>query len=972
MTPTHENIPLAEFTAWCAKHIRGDEKGEAQIFLDHFFTALGHKDGLKGAGANLEYRVRKDKGGTSFADLVWPKRAIVEMKKRGEDLDLHLQQATSYFLSLAGARGRYVVLCNFDEFWIYDFDVDVYKPQDVVKLADLPKRRSSFGFLFPTESKPLFHTNREEVTTAAAKLLSDVYKSMLKRKVPPQQAMRYCLQCVLSLFAEDVKLLPENMFTALINECDDLGLSGPDKCPPSYDLIGGLFREMNAKGTTEGGRYRGVEYFNGGLFATVEPVELTGHEVSMLHGAAGKDWSAVNPSIFGSFFEGAMEAGERHKAGAHYTYEIDIKKIVDPVIVQPFRQAIDEALESEQPLDALYAVLDELRAYTVLDPACGSGNFLFVAYREMKMLEKRILVHLRQLGRKPADAKRLVRYLEEKPYVSTKQFFGMDIKPFAVEVARMTLMVAKELWCTEQGEDFDREKALPLDNLDQNVRCVDALLDGDAQRAWPAADAIIGNPPFQSKNKMQEEFGAEYVARLRAAYPDVPGRADFCVYWFRRAHDHLKTNGRAGLVGTNTIRQNYSREGSLDHIVHNGGVIYNAVSSQVWHGEAVVHVSIACWKKGDYKGQRYLFDEDKDGELQRHEVGHINSSLSLGTDVAAAKELRCNTEPKRVFQGQTHGHDGFLLDRHVAEKLLKKDKRNADVLKPFLIGDELLSVHGAQPSRFVIDFTGKDINQAARYKELIAHVEKSVLPDRKARAAAQELENAKVLKQNKSAKVNKHHVNFLNRWWQLSWGRAEMVVRLGECSRYAACSRVSTRPTFEFVSSDIHPSDVVMVFAFEDDYSFGVIASSAHIAWYEAKCSTMKADPRYTTESVWDTFPWPQKPTQKHVEAVAAASKALREARTKAMHEYQMTLRDLYRQLEKPGKNPLKDLHAALDKTVLAAYGFDAKQDLLAQLLELNLAVAAKEEKGEKVQHPGLPKGVKGDFVSGDMVRYEG
>lgn len=969
MTPQHSEA-LAAFTAWCDKHITGDEKGEAQIFLDRFFTALGHKDGLKGAGANLEYRVRKDKRGTSFADLVWPKRAVIEMKKRGEDLDLHLQQATSYFLSLAGARGRYVVLCNFDEFWIYDFDADVYKPQDVVKLADLPKHRSSFAFLFPTESKPLFHTNREQVTTEAAKLLSDVYKSMIKRNVPPQQAMRYCLQCVLSLFAEDVDLLPEDLFTTLITECDDLGLSGPDKCPPSYDLIGGLFREMNARGITEGGRYRGVDYFNGGLFATVEPVELTGHEVSMLHGAAGKNWSAVNPSIFGSFFEGAMEAGERHKAGAHYTYEIDIKKIVDPVIVQPFREAIDHALESDAPLDALYAVLDDLRAYRVLDPACGSGNFLFVAYREMKMLEKRILVHLRELSRSRDDAKCLARFLETKPYVSTKQFFGLDIKPFAVEVARMTLMVAKELWCTENKDIFDRENALPLDNLDQNILCVDALLDGDAHRAWPEADAIIGNPPFQSKNKMQEEFGAEYVARLRAAYPDVPGRADFCVYWFRRAHDHLKPNGRAGLVGTNTIRQNYSREGSLDHIVHNGGVIYSAVSSQVWHGEAVVHVSIACWKKGAFTGQRYLFDADKDGELQRHEVDQIGSSLSVGTDVTAAKELHCNIEPKRVFQGQTHGHEGFLLERHAAEKLLKKEKRYSDVLKPFLTGDELVSEQGSQPSRFVIDFSGMDVSKAASYKSLFAHLEKHVLPEREARAIEQETENKAALKKNPKAKVNKHHIVFFNRWWQLSWGREDMLKVLRPLSRYIVTPQVTSRAMFEFLSSEIHPNAALMVFAFDDDYSFGLLQSTIHARWWRSKGSSMKSDPRYTTESVWDTFPWPQKPTQKQVEAVASAAKALREARTKAMREGKQTLRDLYRLMEKPGKNPLRELHAALDKAVLAAYGFDAKQDLLAQLLELNLTVAAKEEKGEPVQKPGLPDGIKGDFVSEDCVKY--
>ncbi|MBK9149236.1 MAG: class I SAM-dependent DNA methyltransferase [Flavobacteriales bacterium] len=949
--------PINSFLIYCATHIKGDEKGEAQTFLDRFFTALGHTDGYKGAGATLEHRLyNKRTHSTSFADLVWPKRALIEMKKRGEDLSLHLQQATNYWFKLAGDRPRYVVLCNFTEFWVYDFDTDPDEPQDKVKLEDLAKHKQSFTFLLPRPTVPVFRTNRVDVTDKAARKVSEVFRSMSKRGVPRETAMHYTMQCILAMFAEDVELLPDKIFTRLIAECDAEAGSGPDKCAKSFDLIAGLFRAMNEEGITEAGKYRGVDYFNGGLFQKITPVELTKHEVGMLDAACMHDWSKVNPAIFGSFFEGGMEAGERHAAGAHYTYEIDIKKIVDPVIVQPFQKAIALALEEKAPLDALYKVLALLRAFRVLDPACGSGNFLFVAYREMKKLEKQLLALIRQHSTKAADAKRLREFLEREPYVSTRQFYGMDIKSNAVEVAKVTLMTAKELWCTEHGEDYDREKALPLDNLDANIQCVDALLNTDGtQRAWPEVEAIIGNPPYQSKNKMQQEFGAEYVAKLHTAYPEVPGRADFCVYWFRRAHDHLKEGQRAGLVATNTIRENYSRQGSLDYITANGGVIYNAVSTQDWPGEASLDVSIVSWKKGTFTGQPYLYVQDKNGELYMHEVPVINSSLSIGTDVAGAKVLHCNTEPKCVFQGQTHGHDGFLLDIHTAQKLLAKEARTTEVLKPFLNGEELLSELDAQPARYVIDFAGLDIQAASSFRSLFAHVEKHVLPEREARAAEQESENAALLKVNPKAKVNKHHINFYNHWWQLSWAREDMLLGIASLERYITCSRVASRSIFEFVQSTVHPSDALMVFAFEDDYSFGIIQSDVHWQWWKAKCSTLEARLRYTTNSVWDTFPWPQKPTKKQVEAVAQAAKTLREARTKAMKDHGMSLRDLYRLLEKPGKNPIKDLHAALDKAVLAAYGFDAKKDLLAQLLELNLAVAEHEANGEKVTAPGLP-----------------
>ena len=199
--------------------------------------------------------------------------------------------------------------------------------------------------------------------------------------------------------------------------------------------------------------------------------------------------------------------------------------------------------------------------------------------------------------RATVSAKEFDRSVKTLSLISPRQFFGIDQDSFGIELAKVTLMLAKKLALDEAVEALDRRQidldlqedhALPLDNLDANFTCGDALF-----RDWPRVDAIIGNPPFQSKNKMQEEYGPAYVNAVRKRYPEVPGRADYCVYWFRRAHDRLAPGNRAGLVGTNTIRQNYSREGGLDYIAGHGGTITEAVSAQVWSGEAAVHVSIA-------------------------------------------------------------------------------------------------------------------------------------------------------------------------------------------------------------------------------------------------------------------------------------------------------------------------------------------------------------------------------------------
>ncbi len=953
---------IKEFINYCAVHIKGDEKGEAQTFLDRFFVALGYKDGHKGAGATCEYRIKNDKKRTtSFADLVWKPRVLIEMKKRGERLELHYQQAFSYWMQLVPDRPRYVILCNFEEFWIYDFNNNIYEPLDKIKLVEIEKHKEAFAFLLPKEGKPIFGIDRQDVTKKAANKLAEMFRSLVERGIKKDIALRYTLQCVVSMFAEDIELLPDKIFTRLVNTCSK------DK-ESTYDLIGGLFEAMNKPGKVPHGLYFGVDYFNGGLFEKIDSIELNIHEITQLEFAATHHWTRVNPAIFGTLFENAMGDIERHKAGAHYTNETDIKKIIDPVVVQPWREKIDSA----STLNEYYDLIQQLRKYKVLDAACGSGNFLFIAYKEIKIIEKEILERIREKSNKKEDAKRFQQFLLNESYVSTKQFFGIDNKPFAVELAKVTLMVAKELSILEQNEEYDnKDKPLPLDNLNENIICADALFT-----EWPEVDVIIGNPPFQSKNKMQDEFGKEYLNKLRLVYGEVPGRADFCAYWFYKAHRHLKQGAYAGLVGTNSIRQNYTREGSLDYIVKNGGEIFNAYSSFKWSGEAAVYVSVACWRKGEYNKEKLLYTSDgKDEQFHLHRLARINSSLSPNIDVSSAKVLTCNKIPKKVFQGQTHGHEGFLLEKFEGLKLLKKYPSYSKVLKPFLIGDDLVSSVGAQPSRFVIDFTLYDAVKASTFTELYRIIEKKVLPERKNRAEEQLFDNDEILKKDPKAKVNKHHINFYNNWWKLSYGREDMLLNLNAIKRYISCARVTQRPIFDFFDSSIRPNDKVMVFCFDDYYSFGIIQSTIHWKWFIEKCTTLAETPNYNSAAIWDTFPWPQSPSIKQVQKVAKAAKLFHITRSKLLKETNISLRDLYRVLEKPGKHELKDLQQELDKSVLEAYGFKNAEDgdLLEQLLLLNLHVAEREAKGKVVQAPGIPDWVKNkeDFVTDDCVRFE-
>jgi SAM-dependent methyltransferase len=495
------SVTLAGFVAWCREHIRGDEKGEAQLFLDHLFRAFGHA-GLKEAGASCEERVKKDGGGTAFADLVWKPVVLVEMKKRGTDLAKHYRQAFDYWTRLVPGRPRYVVLCNFDEFWIYDFETQMDAPVDAVALADLPQRWGPLAFLGAVPSAPTFGNNHEEVTRQAADLLAEVFNCLVVRGIDRDTAQRFALQALMCLFAEDIGLLEKYFFARLLDECK----TGAD----AYDLIGGLFVEMNTPGKTQGGRFKGVDYFNGGLFREPARIELDSAEINLLKNAARSDWSKVRPEIFGAIFEHSLGKEQRHAYGAHFTSPVDIMKIVGPTIVEPWR----EQVEGAKTLKRLEELLARLERFRVLDPACGSGNFLYIAYRELKRIEARIYERIGEFASRNAA---------QRPFgfVTARNFYGMDIQPFAVELAKVTMMLAHKLAIDELHVN---ENALPLDNLDANFVIGDALIAPDGSRAtWPKADVIIGNPPFLGAKRLKPERGADYVNAVRKLYPEVPG-----------------------------------------------------------------------------------------------------------------------------------------------------------------------------------------------------------------------------------------------------------------------------------------------------------------------------------------------------------------------------------------------------------------------------------------------------------------
>jgi len=1001
MSDTDRIQRLNDFVAWSDQHITGDEKGEAQLFLDRFFKAFGH-DGLLEAGGTAEFRIRKakeDGGGTAFADCVWKPHVLIEMKKRGQDLAKYFRQAFDYWQRLAPGRPHYVILCNFDELWVYDFDSAQFDvPMDKVAVDDLPERFGPLRFLFPTHEEPVFGNDNEKVTREAARKLAVLFNKLkIRQDVGRETAQRFVLQLLVALFAEDIGLLDAYTIESLVADCN--------KPADAYDLFGGLFEAMNEQEVRTGGRYKGIKYFNGGLFANPAKVELAEDELAQINEAAKEDWSKVRPEIFGTIFEQTMETGdaggadERHAYGAHFTAAQDIMKIIEPTMTAPWEKLIDKATTVKRLRD----LHQRMQNYRVLDPACGSGNFLYLAYRELKRLEKKLIDKLIEVSKKQTAGQM------QFSFVTTRQFFGMDINPFAVELGKVTMMLAHKLAIDELHID---EPPLPLDNLEDNFRCCDALItpadspwapppiadppehNGQVRTDWPEADVIIGNPPFLGAKRLKPERGADYVNTVRKLYPDVPGMADYCVYWFRRSHDELPVctkddpvAGRAGLVGTQNIRNNKSREGGLDYIVKTGTVV-EAVDNQPWSGEANVHVSIANWvKTGEEKAKPadlllpakkklwYKLDTKPQGrrkrgqgsaskqyELGSRETEHINAALSDQVSVSIAKPLICNKKPQVCFQGVVLGYNGFAVTHKKRKELIAADSNNSKVVRPWLIGRDLLTGDG-KPSRCVIDFADRDMFDARSYELPFEILEQDVLPEVRKKA-----------EKAKGGSMEDAREEHLNRWWQFWNVRSSMREAYANLGRFIGVSRTTMRPIFVFISTEICPDSKVQTFAINDDYSFAVLSANEHWEWFSAKAARLKnqADRSYSSRSVWDTFPWPQSPSDKDVDAAAEAGRRVRAVRDEALKQIKGGLRALYRTLELPGKNPLKEAHAALDEAVMKCYCFSKKKDLLQQLLELNLDVAEREQRGEPVTAPGIPATYRGErdaLVTEDCIR---
>ena len=906
------------------------ERAAAQSHFNDLCELLGVEKPTdadpKGDWYCFERGAAKTAGGDGWAD-VW-KRGHFGWEYKGKKKNLILAYAQLQQYAVALENPPLLIVSDMDRFVIHTNWTNTISETHTILLDDLldhtKREMLRFAFTDPERLKPSKTT--DALTEEVADKFAQLAISLGSRGHPPELVAHFLNRLIFCMFAEDIGLLPKQIFAEVI----EAGFQNPGS---SELLLSQLFSAMATGG------FFGVtkiEWFNGGLFDDATALPLTRTDLELVGAAASRNWSDIDPSIFGTLFERGLDPKKRSQLGAHYTDAAKIMTLVTAVVIDPLLTEWENAkaiiakksASQKRKKGALDSFLERLRKYRVLDPACGSGNFLYVALLALKDLEHRVGLEAEALG-----------LGRQFVLVGPEVVQGLEINSYAAELARVTVWIGEIQWMLKHGFSSGENPILkPLNN----IRTCDALINSDGSPTdWPTTDAIIGNPPFLGSRKMGPELGVEYTSIVRRAYKDsVSEGADLVCYWFAKAWRALCDGraSRAGLIATNSISDGSSRR-CLEPIA-DAQAIYGVWRNQRWVVDgADVDVHLICFAKNAVK------DATIDGVPVSRIFADLHAPANADAlDLTTAKRLEENSGisfqgvvPRANIQKKKAKELGlppasFAVSGEDARNMLgltgnPNGKPNSDVLVPYLIGQEI-GKHSKD--RFIVDFGTMSEKQASLYENPFAYI----LAVKAHRAAMTQPEA-------------------LATWWQHWRTRQEMRTALKPLSRYIATSRVAKHRLFVWRTWPTLPDNAVVVFAKDDDTTFGVLHSSFHRAWSLRMGSSLQDRPRYTSTTTFETFPFPEGltpnlPAQSYLadpraQAIAEAAKVLNELRETWLHPASMaTLVDAGIHGAPPRWLPV-DAKAAreLKKRTLVELYNAAPQWLLDAHKDLNVAVAS-------------------------------
>lgn len=914
------SLTAQEFVAkWRRADVK-ERSGAQEHFID-LCRLVGSETPVESdpTGQTFTFEAGADKqhGGHGWAD-VWKKGHFAfEYKGRHADLDKAYAQLQQYRESLQNPP--LLVVCDLDRIIIHTNFTDSVKKTYTLALDDFltPASLNTLRAVFFDPYTLRAPKTTAQATQEAAAEFARLSELLRRYGADPQKAAHFLIRILFCLFAEDVGLLQKDLLKTMVEQARR-------KPAQLTQQLRQLFRAM------AGGGYFGpvqVLHFNGGLFDDDAALDLDSDSLDILTRISSLDWSSIEPSIFGTLFERSLDPGKRSQLGAHYTDKSDIVLIVEPVLMAPLRrrwaevQAQARALAAKRdsatgkakskPQKDLTALLTgfahELATTTVLDAACGSGNFLYVSLRLLLDMEKEVILLAGDLG--------VGRFF---PQVNPAQLYGIEINEYAHELAQITVWIGYIQWLQENGFGSPSEPILkPLHNI---VR-MDAIMNPDGtEPEWPPATVIVGNPPFLGGSKLRRELGDEYIEKIFELYDGrVAGGIDFVCYWFEKARAMIKagTAKRVGLLATQAIRMGASRT-VLERIKSTGDIFW-AQSNREWILDgASIRVSMVGFDDGS----------EEPRELDGRQVAIINSDLTTRSDLTTAQTL---VESRSICFRSDEKGGPFDIDESLAKQMLAAPnptgRPNSDVVRPYYNARDVTQ---RWKHTWIIDFGSQmPHDQAALYEQPFEYIKRVVKP---------------VRAKSRDERERKY-------WWLHRRPGPDMRDAISNLNRYIVTPAVSKHRIFSWLDKTTIPDHRLHVIARSDDYFFGVLHSRCHEVWGLATSSRhgVGNDPVYNITTCFETFAFPWPPGQEpqddhHVQAIAEAARELVQLRDNWLNPpgipeadlKKRTLTNLYNQ--RP--TWLDNAHKKLDVAVFAAYGWPldlSDDDILARLLALNL-----------------------------------
>ena len=802
-----------------------------------------------------------------------------------------------------------------------------------------------------------------KVTRDIARRLASVSKLLEDRGHPPEPVAHFLMRCLFTMFAEDTGLLEPGSFTQVLDEAR----TNPEHFAP---LLEDLWRTMDSGGFSPVMR-RTIRRFNGGLFANSRAIPLHREEIGELYEAARHVWTEVEPAIFGTLLEQALDPGERRRLGAHYTPRAYVERLVIATVIEPLQREWEETVlgtvERERAADpqaAIRAVHDfheRLAATRVLDPACGTGNFLYVALELMKRLEGDVLEVLADLGGQEALGL-------ETATVHPQQFLGIERNPRAAAIAELVLWLGYLQWqLRNRGAVAD-----PVLEKLRNIVAMDAVLAHDPERPradgrgtelpnprrpdWPEADYIVGNPPFIGGKDLRGRLGEAYATALWKAHPKINKSADFVMFWWDRAAERLTEKGtrlkRFGFVTTNSITQEFSRRVIARRMAASRPVsVTMAIPDHPWtkatRDAAAVRIAMTVVEAGVHDGvvltvaSQTELDTDAPAITFRPPVrGRINADLTIGATATTARPLRANAFLS-MCGVEFHG-TGYVVPASLCPVLFPAGVP-AGYCRPFLSAGDLKA--GRRRAVHILDLHDLDQQTLRRtYPAAYQHLLVTAKPSRAGNPVTRRREQ----------------------WWKLALPHSDLRDAIQGLDRYIGTIVTAKYRLFSFIDGDSLPDQGIMVIASDDAVVLGVLGSRIHGCWARASGGTLEDRPRYNNTLAFDPFPFPELTAteaaaiREWAEELDATRKAVLAAhddltltglynlRTAVEAGTALTERDMDRR--RRGRiDILIELHTRIDAVVSAAYGWPhdlADAEIVARLVALNATRTAEESAG--------------------------